>query len=479
MFNKLCIIRYLRLGIMLVCMTILSAPAHASNEALLELFKLLRDKGSLTTDEYELLVNTAKADEEKAEDVKAEAKKIAEEASMEAVSDIPKITTKDKIKVESTDGDFEWQFIGRVMADYIAVDEDKTQLESGGELRRARLGMEMTLWKHWIAKVEVDFGNDEVSVKDAFTGYESTYNGGNWWIKVGQHFVPFGFSTMSSSKYMTFMNRPAYADGELQPSRQLGIAGFVNSARWTAHAGIFTSSIGEGAAGEPEDCVPGSECDQEFLAAARVTAIPLMQDKTHLLHLGAGVLYKNPNGGTIDIDQRDAVLHIISNKNLNADFKGTADDAIGFNLETVGVYGPAHLKAEYVNWEVSRNSPGAADVTLDGFSVDLGVFLTGESKNYDAGKAQFGSLKPYGIVGKGGIGAWEAALRFESEDYNDTDVAFFGGEVDLLTFGLNWYVNNTMRFMANYVTTLDFTKPGSIKDGDEPSAFQMRAQAYW
>ncbi len=42
-----------------------TVPAVAANEALIELFKILQQKGSLSNDEYELLVNAAKADEEK------------------------------------------------------------------------------------------------------------------------------------------------------------------------------------------------------------------------------------------------------------------------------------------------------------------------------------------------------------------------------------------------------------------------------
>ncbi len=447
-----------------------SGPAAAANDAMLDLLKLLKDKGSISQEEYDLLSSAAKADAEQIEGNVGEVKAVA--------ATLPKVEVKDKIVIGSQDGDFKWQPIGRVMADYIWADGDETELESGGELRRARLGMEATLFKHWIGKLEADFGENEVDIKDAFVGYESDWQGGKWWVKTGQQHVPFGFSTLSSSKVMTFMNRPIYADNEIQPARQVGIAGFINGARWTAHTGVFTSSLDE-----PEDCVFGAEnegsgeCDQEFAFGARVTGVPLMIDATKLLQLGAGIMYKNPNGSTIDIDQRDAIIHIIDSKNLNADFKGFADDAIAFNVEAVGVYGPAHFMAEYANMEVSREDSSLPDVTLDAFSVDVGFFITGESKNIDIAKGQYGGIKPKGIVGKGGIGAWEIALRYEQADYTDEDV--IGGEMDLLTVGLNWYVNNTMRFMANYVTTLDYEEPGSSDDNDEPNAFMVRSQIYW
>lgn len=458
--------------LLLAMVAALSAPAYAANDAMLDLLKILRDKGSLSAEEYELLVAASKADAEHITNTEEQLK-----ATQKA---LPKIETRDKITIGSQDKDFEWAVIGRVMADYIFTNADETELESGGELRRARLGMEAKLWEHWVGKLEVDHDEDELSVKDAYVGYESKWSGGKWWTRWGQQHVPFGFATLSSSKYMTFMNRPIYSDNEIEPARQMGVAGFMNGERWTVHVGAFTANLDE-----PGDCFFGAEnggtgeCDQEFAFGARATGTPFMRDKTHLLHLGAGIVYRNPNGGTIDIDQRDAVIHLIDSKNLNADFKGTADDAVAYNMEVGGVYGPAHLLAQYVNMNVNREDPSLDDVTLQAWSVDLGFFLTGESKNYDAGKAQWGSIKPKGIVGKGGIGAWEVAVRYEEADYNDFDEAFIGGEMDLLTVGLNWYVNNSMRFMANYVDTLDYNEPGSGDDGDEPSAFMMRGQIYW
>jgi phosphate-selective porin OprO/OprP len=449
-------------------MAAFSTPAFAVNDAMLDLLKILRDKGSITAAEYEMLVNAAKADGEHVEDNTNQISGLKKT--------LPKITTKDKITIADEKGDFEWAFIGRVMADYIFTNDDETNLENGAELRRARLGVEATLWEHWIGKLEVDHDEDELSVKDAYVGYESEWSGGKWWTKWGQQHVPFGFATLTSSKYMTFMNRPIFSDNEIEPARQMGAAAFFadKDKRWTAHAGVFAANLEE-----PTDCDEGAECDQEFVVAGRVTGVPFMQDKTHLMHLGAGAYYKDPNGGTIDIDQRDAIIHIIDSKNLNADFTGRAADAFAWNVEAGGVWGPAHIMGQYASINVDREQTGLDDVTLNAWYVDVGWFLTGESKNYDAGKGQWGSIKPKGIVGKGGIGAWEVAMRFENADYTDSDAGFTGGEMTLLTVGINWYVNNTMRFMANYVDTLDYDEDGSGDDNDEPSAFMLRGQIYW
>ena len=480
-------------SIMIVCAASLATPAYAANDALLELMKILRDKGSITQDEYELLVNAAKTEEEKVEtvkqEVKEEVKKDVEKQVAEATKELPTITTKDKIEIVSGDGNFVWKPTGRVLVDWneINSDTDGAELGSGWELRRARLGMEVTLWKHWLGKVEVDFAatNELISVKDAFVGYKNKTGYGDWWVKLGQQHIPFGWETMSSSNYMTFMERSAYADGPLQIARHIGASAFTRaeSGRWTLHAGVFGGPANE----DPDSCTAvDGECDEQWNIAGRATGIPFMQDETHLLHLGAGVWYRNPLGSSIKLEQRQGVFHVVDSKPWSLDFAETADDIFAFSFETVGIYGPAHIKAEYVAWNVDVE-PGSAftdDVDLNGWSVEAGWFLTGESKVYDLKKAQFGGLKPKGIVGHGGIGAWEVGIRFDTLDLNDPDAGAIGGEGDLLTLGLNWYVNNTMRLMANYKQVLDFECTGGAGDclrldGDESSAFLLRGQIYW
>ena len=99
-----------------------SPPAFAVNDAMLDLLKILRDKGSLTQDEYDMLKNASKADAEHVNFAKEEVKRI----------DTTNIVTKDKFTFTSKDGDFEWQPIGRIMADYHIVDSDLYAIDTEG-----------------------------------------------------------------------------------------------------------------------------------------------------------------------------------------------------------------------------------------------------------------------------------------------------------------------------------------------------------
>jgi phosphate-selective porin OprO/OprP len=467
-----------------------SGSAAAANDAMMDLLKLLKDKGSLTQDEYELLKAAAKADDEQVEGRVNEVKTVA--------AQMPKVETKDKLTIGSQDGDFQWQPIGRIMADYNWVDSDESKLASGAEFRRARLGMQGVLWKHWIWKAEFDFADATVASKDLYVGYQGDTSWGKYNAKMGQQHVPFGLSTMSSSKYMLFTERPLMSDTVLQPARQLGASIFATNAKnWTFHAGAFA-----GPEENPNNCLltvfsaptPPSntfttfdECDEQFNIAARGTFDPYVQDATHLLHVGAAILYKDPQDSALRVRQRPGSIHTLDTRFVDADFKQGADDVTAFNVEAAAIWGPFNLQGEYTHWDVNRQpsdgspvgAPNPADVSLDGYYVEGGFFLTGESMVWKPEEAQYGGMKPLGIVGKGGYGAWQVALRYEVLDLNDSSAGMIGGKEEDFRVGVNWYVNNTMRFMLDYTDVLSLDKPGSSKDNDEPSAVTIRSQVYW
>jgi hypothetical protein len=130
---------------------VLPPPIVAANEALLELLKVLRDKGTLSPQEYELLVEASKEDNEKIkesiDEMKAEVKKTKKDSF--------KITTKGKFKVASQDGSWEWQPIGRIFWDTVFADRDNSNLEAtNSELRRARLGFRVKL-NHWVINLRL------------------------------------------------------------------------------------------------------------------------------------------------------------------------------------------------------------------------------------------------------------------------------------------------------------------------------------
>ena len=449
--------------IMFISVASFASPTYAANDAMLELVKILRDKGSITQEEYDLLVNAAKGEE----------KHVAETSK-----NLPKITTKGKLKIESQDGNWSWQPIGRIFWDTVFSDRDggTSLAETNTELRRARLGFAGSI-KPIKYKLEVDFANSGTPAwKDVWLSYNSKNDYGKWYVKAGQHHVPFGHASISSSKYMPLMRRPLFGDGP-QHSRKVGVALRQDNKRWFVHAGAFLPALGTGS-----DETGETGTDRETYAF-RIGGTPLFQDKKHLLHAGFSYQYEDLNGDAFNNIDNTLVSHVGDGDSLEFDLSEIGlevDDVDAFDFELIGVWGQLHGVFEYIMWDADTLTGGSFDV--DAYAIDAGWFFTGESMKYKAG--QFSGIKPNNSIMNGGIGAWQIAGRFENMDLNDG--TYFGGEADLFTVGLNWYPTSNTRMMANYATTLDYKCPttglgcnAAGTTGIEPSAFQLRGQVYW
>ena len=458
-------IRSLLASVLIGSLATISTPVMATNEAMLDLLKILVNKGSITQGEYELLVNTAKADGEKVEgninEMKAEVAR--------KTRNLPKVTTKGRIKIESQDGSWAFQPIGRIMWDNIWTDDDgSTAEDSGSELRRARIGFKATFARVIKSKLELEFANSgTASWKDVWISYNGKNSLGKYFIKVGQHHIPFGHATISSSKYMPLMRRPLFGDGP-QQSRNVGVALRQDNKRWLVHAGVFRPGISTGS----DEIGDNSGTSDSIFTAIRVAGIPYMKDKKHLIHVGASYQHQNVNGDNFSNIDNALITHIGSGSTLDASFGTNTDEVDAYDLEAIAVWGSFHAVGEYVHWSVD-DPDGDAD--LSAWAIDAGWFLTGESMKYK--KGQFSGVSPKHAVGKGGMGAWQVAIRYENIDLNDNTTV--GGDADVFTAGLNWHPVKNVRFMANYAKVLDYDRLGNANDGLEPSAFSIRSQVYW
>jgi phosphate-selective porin OprO/OprP len=95
-------------------------------------------------------------------------------------------------------------------------------------------------------------------------------------------------------------------------------------------------------------------------------------------------------------------------------------------------------------------STGGTDADISGFYFFVSWFLTGESRNYKTSTGAFDRIKVKQPWGKeGGKGAWEIAARYSSLDLNDG--TFSNDEVQDVTLGANWYINQNTRMMFNYI----------------------------
>ena len=449
----------LKLSSLLIAGTLVGAvavPAQANNDAMLDLLKVLRDKGTISAQDYNLLANAAAADKESLDAIDTKADKAADTGV--------KITTKGKIKIEDKNGDWSFQPIGRVMWDYIDTDEDDSGAGDvqGTELRRARLGFQGTVYD-WGYKFEADFAGGGASIKDAYIKYGTKLGGNKFGLKLGQSHIPFGLTTKISSKYMSFMDRPWFADGAISPARQSGAVVSLADPKykWTLAAGY--TYAGKSSYKGFSDGEATEENGETF--AIRGSFVPYMADKKHMVQIGAAYLNLSDDADSFKFEQR-LVSHIDNSKHL----KGSVSDFDGadaFTVDALGIFGPFHAMAEYVSYDMDSESGN--DVEVDGYALEAGYFLTGESLKWKKGYTS-------GIAPNSSSGAWQIAARFESTEIDDD--AAGNDEADKFTIGLNYYPTQNTRLMLNYDKVTDLEINGSSVSF-EPSSLKFRAQAYW
>ncbi len=446
-----------------------TSGVRAANDAMVELLKVLKDQGTITPEAYEQLKAAAQADEEQNTAGQSEIK--------QAAQTLPKVETKDKLEIATPDGAFKWKLGGRIHTDAAFYNNDTgsgdtTTLSSGADLRRARLALEATLYRNWQLKLEYDFagaGEVDDGLRDAYLRY-GLMAGLPFSFTVGQFKEYLGLESITSSNDISFIERalPSRTFNDIAggaDGRRLGVG--VNTRGndlWTASAGVF----GRNAAGET------GEDDQSdpITFVGRLTLSPI-HTENRAVHLGFAGSWLNPDDNdTVRFRQRPEA-RIGADRLVDTGDLAAADVA-RYGAEAAGVYGPFSLQGEYLRADTSGIG-GSPDFDFDGWYVMGSWILTGESRRYEFEEAKFKNPKPNGIVGKGGIGAWEVLARYSSLDLSDESAD--GGEEDNFTFGVNWYPTPNFKFMANYVRVLDLE--GGDFDGAEPDAFQLRAQAYW
>ena len=142
---------------------LLSTPVSASSEAMLELIKILRDKGNITDSEYELLRNAAAADEEKIKDSVSEVRQDVEDdigvanKSMELAGWASKLRLKGDIRLR-----------------YQPQDKDPGG-SSNRSRARYRLGVIAQPFDDWEVGAGLASGSsDSRSTNQTFTNYFST-----------------------------------------------------------------------------------------------------------------------------------------------------------------------------------------------------------------------------------------------------------------------------------------------------------------
>ncbi|MHC4563096.1 MAG: OprO/OprP family phosphate-selective porin [Planctomycetota bacterium] len=335
---------------------------------------------------------------------------------------------------------------GRLLYDYgwinaPGIRSDRgMDLEDEGEFRRIRLYLSGNITEFFDFKLQLDFAEAGTTMKDFWVRLKKIPYAGNF--KIGYFKEPFSLENLTSSKYVTFIERAL--PNSFAPDRSWGMA--VNNhafdKRMTWAFGAFRQYV---RASSPK--FGSSSRGRACALTGRVTFLPFFEDKNHFFHTGVSYSLRRPKS-SIKFDARPEA-HMT--KKLTSTGNIDADRVHLLGGELAYVRGPFSAQAEYIAAGVDVNS-GGDDLWLSGLYFQTSYVLTGESRPYDTKTGTFKGIKPKkNFLTGGGIGAWEVAARYSFLDLNKGDVSTSAHRMQNFTVGLNWYLNPNVRISGNYI----------------------------
>ena len=395
---------------------------------------------------------------------------------------------KNGLRLDSADKAFKLKLGGRVMVDTAFYDDDDflalgipdSDMEDGFEFRRVRLYNSGLIYDNVEYKLQVDFAGgtgedagDGVDFKDVYVGLKDMDDCLGCLfpnIRVGHFKHPMGLEELTSSKYITHMERSAPTNA-FAPSRKTGLmihdsllGGQLN---WAAS--IFSpvsDSVGDG------------DWDDGYAIAGRLAWTPWLNCDCdcQLLHVGVSyMLQEDLKGKRFRARPPTHMTDRFVNTGTIADV--TSYSTIGF--EAALVYGPLSLQGEYFIADV--DSPSAGDPSFSGWYAQASWWLTGECRTYK--KGTFSRVKPCCNFLSNDcccMGGFELRARVSNLDLIDAGID--GGEQFAITAGVNWHLNPNTRVMAEYFTAEVNGTPAGFNGGTTTfndtsiSGFQMRFQ---
>ena len=320
---------------------------------------------------------------------------------------------------------------------------------NGGEIRALRFGIFGTLnfdkpWVYTIAGATNAFdkgfeseNDDDITLFDWRLDIPFFRNSV---MSIGKQKEPISMERLTGMVFLPWQERSAPADG-LLPSRNVGIV-------WNGSSPGTYSSWAFGVFNDWFDAGQSySESASQFVG--RFTWAPLRsEDESNLLHLGLGYRYSDAEEGfrfRTEPEFNQSPVFVDTGFGSDSGL-WPANSLETYNLELSWRKGPFWLASEYFRTDVKNAS--LENPTFDGYYVSANWVLTGEMRPYSKKNGLFRPIPIARTVYQNGKGAWEISARYSEMDL--TDGRIVGGDLQIASLGLNWWLTPFFSLGANY-----------------------------
>lgn len=304
---------------------------------------------------------------------------------------------------------------------------------SGDGLRRARFGAEGTMPGGFGFAVDLETagGNDELA--DAYLSWKASPRAT---LTLGQHNNFQALEELTSSRFTSFIERAAFTDA-FAFNRRLGLSLTWTKGPLTAQAGLFSGNIQE-----LDD--PSGEA---LRLDGRLVYAPRLGETQ--LHFGGSLHWRDRSAtaaAAMPLRYRQRPLVNFTDTRFIATPSLPVEGERSFGLEAAMIRGPLHAAAEAHWFSADTTTPGLKP-TFFGSYIELGWFLTGESRGYRGARWDRTSVRRPFESGRG-FGAVQLNLRYDHLDLNSDGIT--GGRQNALQAGLTWIPTDYVRFLFNY-----------------------------
>lgn len=324
-------------------------------------------------------------------------------------------------------------------------DDGVFRFNNGASIRRARFAIKATMYEKWFAELDMDFAYNEVELKDLYLGYKFNRHLS---IKAGHFKEPMSMERVTSSRYLSFNERPMPVE-MFAGGRRLGAAVTAWNNHWWASGGVFGQQI---------DIIQKEKNrgSDGYGFTGRVATSPV-DNENLTVHLGGYATYRTPDANGTEnrlvefrtfpesrTDRRRFVRAEIANVNHYS----TCGVEAAIKYKKLLAYG------EYMFTSLSRfseqngNKTSLKNAEFIGWYAAASYMILGKQKRYVPEDAEFA---PIYQRRKGGC--LELAARVSHvnlNDFHEVSNPITGGSAYGYALNLNWYPVPNILLGLNY-----------------------------
>jgi len=405
------------------------------------------------------------------------------------------VTTTGGIKVVSTNGDFS-AAVGTLVQFDAYADENDSSSKIGSGVAGGSSNDAYRFRRAWITlagkvyhfNYHIDYDTVSGALQRAWLEHEALPHGS---LFVGQDKPWASLDEIARNPDTPFLERNIVSSSGVNAA-----ATYTNGIYYEWHHQALSDSdnlwLGASAASLHKQTGSTDAITQGSAYNARIAYAPLVE-KSRWLHFGASIIDATAATGSNTAGTNALAASYVYGNYYDSDEKltlasytvssaGARPHSRALGGELAGAYGPAYWQAEYAN--VAFHETGEPNDTVTAYSLTAAYALTGETRPYSPQDATY-----LGITPSHSFGAWELAVRYDEARNDGRDGTFTGlalagakaslvtvDKVTLITVGINYYVNDHVRFVLDYEHgKADLGKQGT----DSPNTLGARAQLWF